>query len=126
MASDLRECMSSDGVPAGLTGFPLWGFVGILVRRPGLWASPFAGRAGEDGLAVGWFCGSAEFPAAQMAWSVQGRVHATEDRGPHLAFARCRRRAGGRFRMHRKNLPGCTRSLIRSGSPGYAAMDGSS
>ena len=27
--------------------------------------------------------------------------------------------------MHRKNLPGCTRSLIRSGSPGYAAMGGS-
>jgi hypothetical protein len=47
--------MSSDGVPAGLTGFRLWGFVGILVRRPGLWSSPFAGRAGEDGLAVGWF-----------------------------------------------------------------------
>ena len=32
MASDLREYMSSDGVPTGLTGFPLWGFVGILVR----------------------------------------------------------------------------------------------
>jgi len=55
MASDLRECMSSDGVPAGLTGFRLWGFVGILVRRPGFWSSPFAGRAGEDGLAAGWF-----------------------------------------------------------------------
>ena len=39
------------------------------------WSSPFR-RAGEDGLAVGWFCGSAEFLAAQMAWSVQGRVHA--------------------------------------------------
>ena len=35
MASELREYMSSDGVPAGLTGFQLWGFVGILVRRPG-------------------------------------------------------------------------------------------
>ena len=89
MASDLRECMSSDGGPAGLTGFRLWGFVGILVRRPGFWSSPFVGRAGEDGLAVWWFCGSAEFPAAQRAWPVQGRVHATEDRGPHLAFARC-------------------------------------
>ena len=45
MASDLRECMSSDGVPAGLTGFRLWGFVGILVRRPGFWSSSFVGRA---------------------------------------------------------------------------------
>ena len=53
VASDLRECMSRDGIPAGSAGFRLWGFVGILVRRPGLWSSPFAGRAGEDGLAVG-------------------------------------------------------------------------
>ena len=47
MAFDQRECVKRDGVPAGLTGFRLWGFVGILVRRPGFWPSPFAGRAGE-------------------------------------------------------------------------------
>ena len=34
MAFDLRECMGSHGVSVGLTGFRLWGFVGILVRRP--------------------------------------------------------------------------------------------
>ena len=27
-----------------------WGFAGILVRRPGFWSSPFAGRAGETGV----------------------------------------------------------------------------
>jgi hypothetical protein len=117
--------MSSDGVPAGLTGFRLWGFAGILVRRPGFWSSPFAGRAGEDGLAAGWFRGASGVPGGTNGLLGAGTVHPEEDRGPHLAFARCRRRAGGRFRMHRTNLPGCTRSLIRSGSLGYAAMGGS-
>jgi hypothetical protein len=42
----MRECVSSDGVPAVLTGFRLWGFAGILVRRSGFWSSSFAGRAG--------------------------------------------------------------------------------
>lgn len=94
MASDLRECMSWVAFVRAARPLRLWGFVGILVRRPGFWSSPFAGPAGEDGLAVGWFCGSAEFPAAQMAWSVEGRVHATEDRGPNPVCAvpsSCRR-----------------------------------
>jgi hypothetical protein len=67
MAFDLRECMGSDGVSVGLTGFRLWGFVGILVRWPDSGLPQFAGRAGGDSLAVGWTCGSEEFPAAQMA-----------------------------------------------------------
>ena len=126
MAFDLRECMGSDGVSVGLTGFRLWGFVGILVRRPdsGLHRLPAVpvGMVSQSGGPAG------QRSSRRHKWPGRCGDGFTPRRTvvPHLAFARCRRRAGGRFRMHRKNLPGCTRSLIRSGSPGYAAMGGSS
>jgi hypothetical protein len=62
---------------------------------------------------AGWF-GSIGFDKPEL----QARASAAVEIGSGAG--------GGQFRMHRKNPPGCTRSLIRSGAPGYAAMGGSS
>ena len=58
MASDLRECMSWVSFVRAGRPLRLWGFVGILVRRPGFGPAWCVGRAGEDGVAAGRGCGA--------------------------------------------------------------------